>query len=712
MNDNHTQTFLEEAFELLSDLEASLLELEEDPSDTELIGRVFRALHTIKGSGAMFGFDDVASFTHTIETVFDDVREGKLPVTKELISLTLKARDLIRFMLDKTPSDEASAPYDTQTLIDSFLGIARGKDVSTEAAPAEKPSPDKKTAEASLTPFENPDVTYRIRFMPSRDIFHTGTNPLLLLKELQFLGDCKIFAGLDHVPSIEEIDPEQCYVFWDVILTTDKGLNSIRDVFIFLNDSSKVDIVVIDGETSMGEKGEYKKLGEILVERQDIPEDALLKTLSEKKLIGEILVEKGLVSPEKVESALIEQEHLKKIKKTTQQKEEGASSIRVPAEKLDTLVNLVGELVTVQARLTQMASMFNNAELVSIAEEVERLTGDLRDNTLNIRMLPIGTTFGRFKRLVRDLSQELGREVEMTTEGAETELDKTVIERLNDPLVHLIRNSIDHGIEPPEMRESLGKPRAGMLHIAARHSGAHVLVEITDDGAGIDKEVIRKKAIEKGLISTEAELQEKELYSLIFAPGFSTANAVTSVSGRGVGMDVVKRTIDGLRGSVEVNSEKGVGTTVTLKLPLTLAIIEGLLVEIGKQFFILPLTIVQECVELTHRDVEMSHGRDIANIRGEIVPYIRLRESFEINGSRPGIEQIVITEIERNRVGFVVDSVIGEHQTVIKSLGKVYRDINGISGATILGDGTVALIMDVARLTHNAYADAGFGKRN
>ncbi len=706
MMDNHAQTFIEEAFELLSDLEAALLELEENPSDPELIGRVFRSLHTIKGSGAMFGFENVAQFTHTIETVFDDVREGKLPVTEELVSLTLKARDLIRLMIE-APSDEASLPQDAQTLIDSFRRIADGGNL--QQTPTQNPKTDSHGQEASSSPHHRPECTYRIRFAPSADIFLTGTNPLLLIGELQFLGECNVFANLDHVPPLDEIDPERCYVSWDVILTTDRGVDAIKDVFIFMDDSSMVDITIIDSEdSSLMAEEETKKIGEILVERHDIKGDELARTLSEKKKIGEILVDKGLVSKAKVESALIEQEHLKKVKKAPKREEEAASSIRVPAEKLDTLVNLVGELVTVQARLTQMASIFDNPELVSIAEEVERLTGDLRDNTLNIRMLPIGTTFGRFKRLVRDLSQELGREVEMTTEGAETELDKTVIERLNDPLVHLIRNSIDHGIEPPDVRESVGKPRAGMLHIAARHSGAYVLIEITDDGAGIDKDVIRRKAVEKGLIGADAELQDKEIFSLIFAPGFSTSEKITNVSGRGVGMDVVKRTIDNLRGTVEISSEKGEGTTVTLKLPLTLAIIEGLLVEIDKQFFILPLTIVQECVELSRADVERSHGRDIANIRGEIVPYIRLRESFAIEGKRPDIEQIVITEVERNRIGLVVDNVIGEHQTVIKSLGKVYRDIEGVSGATILGDGTVALIMDVARLTDSAHAAAGF----
>jgi two-component system chemotaxis sensor kinase CheA len=278
-----------------------------------------------------------------------------------------------------------------------------------------------------------------VRFVPSEDIFLTGTNPLLLLNELQFLGESRIFAGLDRIPSLDDIDPERCYVFWDIILTTDRGIDAIRDVFIFVDDASRVDIATIDSEDSLSGE-DHRRLGEILVERRDIDSADLLKTLAEKKMLGEILVEKGLVSKEKVESALMEQEHVRKVKKAPHRQDEAASSIRVPADKLDTLVNLVGELVTVQARLTRVASLFGSAELVSIAEEVERLTGDLRDNTLNIRMLPIGTTFGRFKRLVRDLSQELGREVEMTTEGAETELDKTVIERLNDPLVHLLSN--------------------------------------------------------------------------------------------------------------------------------------------------------------------------------------------------------------------------------------------------------------------------------
>ncbi len=698
--DIHVKAFIEEAFDLLANLEISLLELEENPDNSELIGQVFRSLHTIKGSGSMFGFDNIANFTHTVETTFDDVREGKLPVSRELISLTLQAKDLIRAMIES--QDDVSLSGKGQSILDGIQAIARGGAGARDAAMGQSGAGSGR-AQSPITEMES---TYRIRFRPSRGIFLTGTNPILLLNELRLLGECGVFAELNEIPSLDSIEPESCYIIWDIILTTDRGIDAIKDVFIFIDDDNVIDIASVDDGDATVEGVGPKKLGEILVERKDIESSDLAAALAEKKMIGEILIDKGLVSREKVESALIEQEQISKARRAIKNEQEAASSIRVPAEKLDTLVNLVGELVTVQARLTQLASYLGIPDLVSIAEEVESLTSDLRDNTLNIRMLPIGTTFGRFKRLVRDLSRELGREVEMTTEGAETELDKTVIERLNDPLVHLIRNSIDHGIEGPEVRQGLGKPAAGMLNITARHSGAYVLIEITDDGAGIDKDVVRQKALEKGIISPDSELQDKEIFSLIFAPGFSTAATVTNVSGRGVGMDVVKRTIDNLRGSVEVNSEKGVGTTVTLKLPLTLAIIEGLLVEIEEQFFILPLPMVHECVELTRRDVERSNGKNIANIRGEMVPYIRLRDSFGMRGSRPDIEQIVITEIDRERIGLVVDHVIGEHQTVIKSLGKVYRNVHGISGATILGDGTVALIMDVVPLVNDSYAKA------
>jgi two-component system chemotaxis sensor kinase CheA len=373
----------------------------------------------------------------------------------------------------------------------------------------------------------------------------------------------------------------------------------------------------------------------------------------------------------------------------------------VPAEKLDSLLNMVGELVTVQSRLSQIASEYHEPKLAQVAEDVERLVAELRDTTMSIRMLPIGTTFVKFKRLVRDLSEELGKEISLVTAGGETELDKTVIERLNDPLVHLIRNSIDHGIESPEERIAQNKTREGTITLTATHSGASVLIQIRDDGAGLNTDSIRSKAIERGLIAPDAMLSERDLYSLIFQPGFTTADAVTNISGRGVGMDVVKRNITALNGTIDVSSQKGSGTTITLKLPLTLAIIDGLLIEIGDECFVMPLSAIEECVEL-QRSHGSGHERNVSMIRGGLVPYLILRDLFQVPGAPPAIEQIVVTQVDGVRVGFVVDQVVGQHQTVIKSLGQTYRNITEISGATILGDGRVVLILDLARLVQKS----------
>jgi len=700
----YRETYKEEANEQLLELEASLLELEETPDDVELIGKAFRAMHTIKGSGAMFGFDDIAGFTHEIETVYDKVREGIIPVTKDLIDLTLMAKDRIKSMLDETHPDEARIGLTSSEIATAFRKLA------SEKALFIPPSITTSSDRVSSSYASDGNISYRIRFKPSSDIFLTGTNPLLLVEEIRSLGECKVIAQVDNIPSLDEMNPEYCYVYWDMILTTDQGIDAIRDVFIFVEDSCELTINTIDTEKSFEMEEEYKKIGEILIEKGDINKEDLQKVLVEKKYLGEILVERGLVNSDKVESALIEQEHIRKVRDKVKAKEETQLNIKVPADKLDTLVNLVGELVTVQARLTQTTSSFHNAELDAIAEEVERLTVELRDNTLNIRMLPIGTTFGRFKRLVRDLSGELGKEIELTTEGAETELDKTVIEKLSDPLIHLIRNSIDHGIEPPDVRVSQGKPGTGTILLSAVHSGGNVIVRIQDDGKGLDKEAILAKAVEKGLVPPNAEINEKDLFSFIFHPGFSTAKNVTNVSGRGVGMDVVKKAIETLHGSIDIKSVKGSGTVIAITLPLTLAIVEGLLVVIDRNYFVIPLAIVEECVELTPEDIKKTHGKNIAFIRNELVPYIRLRNEFNIHGERPIIEQIVVTGRNGERIGFVVDKVVGEHQTVIKSLGKFYKNVEGISGATILGDGTVALIVDVPNISKNAeLAEAIFG---
>jgi two-component system chemotaxis sensor kinase CheA len=702
-------TYREEAGELLAELETSLLELEETPDDNDLINRVFRAMHTIKGSGAMFGFDEIATFTHEVETVFDMVRNGKMTVTKRLLDLTLKSRDHITYLLS-CPIGEEVDRSDGNEII---AGLRQLLPQPEQTQKCSKDESAKNLPALSEHELAN-ESTWRIRFCPAANILMCGTNPISLINELRSLGTACVVAQFDEVPLLDELIPENCSIYWDIILTTTRGEDAIKDVFIFVEDDCEIKIELIDSSGLIDRESGYKKLGDILVERGDLSLDEMQKVLMSQKRFGELLVEQGVVSPEKVQSALVEQQHVKSVRKERNEtpQQEAAASIRVPAERLDQLINLVGEMVTVQAHLSQVSMAGGDPTFIAISEEVERLTNELRDTALNIRMLPIGSTFSKFKRLVRDLSGELGKEIEMETFGADTELDKTVIEKLNDPLVHIIRNSIDHGIEMPEARLAAGKPSHGTVYLGAEHSGDSVLVTIRDDGGGLDRDTIRAKAIERGLLPANSDASDREIYAQIFAPGFSTAAKVTSVSGRGVGMDVVKRGIEGLRGSIGVDSVRGVGTTITLKIPLTLAIIDSLLVKIGKDHFVLPLAAVEECIELTREDVKNSHGRNLANVRDVIIPYIPLRQHFCIKDQRPDIEQVVIADIHGTKVGFVVDTVVGEHQTVIKSLGKMYRDVKGVSGATILGDGTVALILDMGELLKSVEKhEQEFGQR-
>ncbi|PLX70195.1 MAG: chemotaxis protein CheA [Denitrovibrio sp.] len=685
--DVHQEVFIQEAQELLTELESSLLELESDTNDLDVVARIFRAMHTIKGSGAMFGFENIAHLVHDIETAYDKVRNGELKVTKDMVDYSLRSVDVIKFMLEdpaiKADSDEAVE-------ILTFFRQLQNDKKPEAAASKEKVSAIKETQASDLR-------TFRIRFRPSQLILMQGTNPELLLMELEEMGEAKIIAHTSDVPPLDEMDPEKCYTFWDIILSTTKTEDDIKDVFIFVEDDSDIAINTVD-DLDIEDEHNSKKLGEILLEKGDISQEALNKLLSEKKMLGQMLVESGLVKPEAVESALQEQKHVKDMR-AKKAATDSASSLRVPSEKLDILVDLVGEMVTVQARLNQTAVQEVNPELMKIAEEVERLVWELRDNTMSIRMIQIGSTFSKYKRLVRDLSKELNKDIELLTKGEDTELDKTVIEKLGDPLVHLVRNSLDHGIEAPNVREKAGKPRKGTILLTAKHSGDSVLIEIKDDGKGIDRDVIFNKAVEKGIISETAELSDKEVYELIFAAGFSTAATVSSVSGRGVGMDVVKRNIEALRGKVDVDSELGKGTTITLKLPLTLAIIDGLLVQIAEQFFIIPLSLVKECIEfIEKKDKKSDSGRTIIKVRDELIPYLRLRDIFGIKDNVPAIQQVVIVELDDRKVGFMVDAVIGDHQTVIKSLGKSFKDVECVSGATVLGDGSVALIIDIAKI--------------
>jgi two-component system chemotaxis sensor kinase CheA len=705
MIDKFKAAFREEAYELLSQLEDTLLELESQPRNGELINAAFRAIHTVKGSSAMFGFETISKFTHEIESALDQCRNGSLPITKDFIGLTLKARDHLKLLLEYDEPVPADLVASGETLLEryrEYLGVSHGGHPQPAAASSAPQSsggaaPQKATVStAAPAAVDSPKPSsFRIYFKPKADIFMDGTKVLNLMEELSGLGEAAIYAHTEGLPDLAGLTPESCYCFWDVILTSVKSENDIRDVFIFVEDHAEIRIERIS-DNGLDEEGRAKRLGEILIERGLVTKADLREALGSQKKLGEVLVENKVLSKPEVDSALVEQEHLKKVQDG--KSEANVGSIRVASDKLDALVDLVGELVTLQARLSQTSLDLKDTSLASISEQFERLISQLRDNTMSIRMLPIGSTFNKFRRVVRDLSIELGKEAELVTEGAETELDKTVIEKLGDPLVHIIRNSLDHGLEKPEERALLGKPRKGTILLSARHSGAYVLIQVSDDGKGLDRDAIYQKGLEKGLLVPGQEIADSDLFLLIFAPGFSTAKVVTTVSGRGVGMDVVKREIDSLGGIVSLNSEKGKGLTTTLKIPLTLAIIEGLLVRIESEYYVIPLSSVDGCIEIKKSELSELGDRSIISYRDELVPFISLRKVFETPGEEPEIEQIVIANSQDARVGFVVDQVVGDYQTVIKPLGRMFRDVEGLSGATILGDGTVALILDVNRL--------------
>ncbi len=689
-----SSVFLEEANELLDNLEEQLLTLEENPGDMETIGAVFRAMHTIKGSSAMFGFNAISEFTHEAESAMDQVRNGVVPVTNELIDLMLKSRDHIRFMLDAGQDITPEITQTSQTLILAFKTYVACNGGTNTQEENSIPQEQKQEEPAKK---EEISSTYRIKFRPSKKIMQNGTRPELLVKELSEMGNASVVAFYDELPELSKIKAEECYFSWDVILTTAKTKNDIEDVFIFLDNESTFAIEKID----LNPDQNYR-IGEILVDRNDISRNQIDSIMNEHKQLGQILVEKQLVSENQIKSALAEQQHLKNINSenpasTTNNAVQ--TSIRVSSEKLDSLVDLIGELVTFNARLEQIAIDKDLPILKTLSEQSSRLAVSLRDTSLEIRMLPIGSLFTRFKRTVRDLAEQLGKQIELVIEGAETELDKTVVDKLNDPLLHLVRNSVDHGVELPVERIANKKPPKGTITLSAKHQSGSVVITITDDGKGLDKEAIRKKAIEKKLITEDADLSESEIFHLIFQPGFSTAKTVSNISGRGVGLDVVKKDIFSLGGSVSVESKPGQGSSFILKIPLTLAIIDGMLTQIGNTKYIIPVNTISECLFFEHSGKKNSESLfPFTLVHGKEVPCIDLRKYFNTAEPRNPKKEVVTINTQDGVVGIIVDKILGSHQTVIKPLGKLYRNSIGISNSTILGDGSVALILDVYKL--------------
>lgn len=666
--------FLQEADDLLIQLEAALLDLESMPNNEALIDQAFRALHTIKGSGAMFGFKMVADFTHHLETAFEQVRTKKRAATPELVSLTLQSMDHIRALINN-PDD-----IDQQHHQSLCLSLEKAIDAPHTA----QGSPLENNAQSD----DASDFTvWEIQFQPEPEIFSYGANPVLLLDELRRLGPNTVIPLTDQVPHLEEMDPTLSYLGWTIILVTDRGRAAIEDVFIFASDEAGIAVTELTGEEATSALQTHG----LSVPAFDSPHDVEPATATDTLASSEA----PTTEPDSAEDNDSIQATSDRPAAASHRAE---AHVRVPAHRLDALMDLAGELVIAEARLNQLSAQSKDMTLRNIGEDIERLTSDLRDITMTMRLTPIGTLFNRFRRVVRDLSKSLGKPVSLTLEGEETELDKTVVEALADPLVHLIRNAMDHGLETPVQRAEKGKAKEGHVHLSARHSGANVLITIRDDGRGMDAAAIRTKAIERGLLNTDDTPSDQELYAMVFHPGFSTAREISNVSGRGVGLDVVKQTVTGLRGRIDVTSTKDEGTAITLRLPLTLAIIDGLLLKVGDSHYVAPLASVEEVVDMDAQKNAATRTRSFLNIRDAIVPFIRLRDLFGTPGDAGPFQKVVIVSFGDMRVGLVVDQVIGQHQTVIKSLTRLHSHITHFSGATILGDGTVALILEIAHL--------------
>ncbi len=706
------ETFAQEAEELLTEMEDSLLILEDTPDDSETINSVFRAMHTIKGSSGLFGFNLIVAFTHEAETILDQVRNGERSIDASLISTLLSCKDhtikLLEFCFE---SPDADLPEDLQQtgdiLIEQLTGQAKQEQLAVTTGTTEIEN-------------EGGDLSadnWLISLDFQQDALRNGMDPLSFIRYLKTLGEIKqILTSTPDLPSGNDMDPESCYLQFKILFKSDADKQTIEEVFEFASDDCDIKILPPDSQVehylnllNTQTEEHVSRLGEMLIEAGAITKNDIDKALDAQskqdpeqnepaKPLGEILVEQQVIQQPVVEEAL------KKQEKTRQKVATESSYIRVDSNKLGQLINLVGELVISGAAMNLMVERHGLADVEEVATSMNTLVSDIRDTALELRMVQIGETFSRFRRVVRDVSKELSKDIELTISGGESELDKTVVEKINDPLTHLIRNSLDHGIESPEQRVQAGKPATGNISLNAFHESGHIVIQIIDDGAGLDSEKIVAKAINNGLITSAEEMSQQEIFNLIFEAGLSTKQQASSLSGRGVGMDVVKRNIEALRGSVNIDSIAGQGTTITIHLPLTLAIIDGFMVKTEHERYIIPLSMVEECVEMDAQEYEIDEIQHYVNLRGEVMPYLRLGDYFQNrkSHSKTGRESLVVVRFGQTKAGFVVDELLGEHQTVIKPLGKVFQSLKGITGATVLGDGNVALILDVQGLIRHA----------
>jgi two-component system, chemotaxis family, sensor kinase CheA len=706
--DGALQTFFAEAEDLLNSMEAALLRLDEGEKDMETINEIFRAAHTIKGSAGLFGLNDIVSFTHIVENVLDRARDEKIAITSDLLSILLPCRDHIAVLVENAMHEQAN----------DEACLAQGKTLLAALNPWLEESATSSAAVATtsqptaLAPSGSEPITDKdswhisVRFGP--DLLRNGMDPFSILRFLRTLGDITHITTItDHLPEFNDFDPEQLYLGFEITLNSNASQQQIEDAFMFVREESEIRIIpprsnieaFVNLINSLPENSQ--RLGEILVKSHAISYqelDAALatqknqaKALGKVEMLGDILIEEQAIAPEIVNAALDKQ------KKNSEKKSSSENRfIRVDAERLDTLINLIGELVINRQRVDLLASKMGNPTLIEAVTSMGNFTEAIRDAALTLRMVPIGDTFQKFKRVVRDTAKSLNKEIELEIEGAETELDRSMVEKLNDPLMHIVRNAMDHGIEAIAVRQSRNKPDAGTIKLTARHDAGNIVIGIHDDGGGLDVEKIRKKAIANGLLEEGVHLSRQELFQLIFHPGLSTAEQVTNLSGRGVGMDVVKRNIEELQGGIEIESEMGVGTSLSIRLPLTLAIIDGFHVTAGHIDFIVPQNTILECVDLN--SLIHVQGQNCVNLRGDQVPYIRLREIFSLQPKDHSREKIVVVQFGEKRAGIVVDELHGEIQTVVKPMGPIFQALKGIGGSSLLGTGAVALILDIQQL--------------
>ena len=693
MLDRFQQKFVEEAQDNVAAIEEALFELEKSPDDKEIVERLFRSMHTIKGSGAMFGFNDLSHFTHNLETLYDCVRNDTVKVNKDIISLTFESLDYIRQLLD-VGEGTLTDPDDIQRQKDYIAKITKyfpeGQQLTLSSA--EKAALAAKQAAGVAAPQpkveEKGPKNYLVTFAPFESLLNNGTNPLFMLDDLTALGKYKSVAFTGTVPQLDKFDPLNLYVKWQVILSTDQDVNEIKDVFIFVEDECKMDIAELPGGDIVGNA---EKLEPIIAKA--------IESQTELKA-DDFAVFKEAPKPEPKQEAGTAQAAAKSASPAPKTQENKIASIRVSADKIDDLVNAVSELVTMQAQLNLLAERQENQYLIAIAEQMEKITRQLRENSFSISLIPLQGELVQFQRLVRDLCNKLGKQIEFVVEGGEIELDKTIIDHLKDPLLHIIRNSGDHGIEMPEERIAKGKNPVGTVLLKAFYSGSSVIVQVSDDGKGMDPDKIFKKAVEKGLVNPNAHLSKKEILNLIFASGFSTAEKVSDVSGRGVGMDVVKSKIAEIRGEVTVDAEVGKGTTITMELPLTLSIIDGLLTRIGGEQFVFPFTNVERILQPEEVKMSDSGMGDFFTYNGDQLVSIDLNRRFTGWPTEFANSKMLIVGQGDKRVGMVVDAVLGEFQIVVKPLGRFLRSVDMISGASVMGDGSLSLIIDPGRLVN------------